>query len=481
MYLIQFSVHGQINFCGTSFEDQRTLLLNEKIHGNKVLTENATTYIPLMVHNVSNDNSQGYYAPWSLFETLCTLNEDFKDSGIQFYLEKDFNYIRNSSWNDHDRFDAGEEMMIKNNVKDMANCYLVANPAGNCGYYTYSGDGVALNKSCLGKKSHTWAHEMGHYFSLPHTFYGWEGVQYSSGQKTEDYQSRVFTTIENVSRDNCKNQADRFCDTEPDYISSRWTCAPDGFSNSKLRDTKDSTFRVDGTLFMSYSNDGCMNRFSSEQMTSMNRNIQFSRPYLKRTNISPKLILEKEFELQFPVDSVMVPTSKILFSWEPIANAKYYAIQISRTENFTIVIKNLLLTNPYVEIDSLIQGKNYWWRVRAYSEFDFCGAESMVGFFKTEPVITSNEEFVKTSNTSYINPNPVSSFDYVHILNRNEMIIQREVNIRDITGKLFKPVSVQQIGNNLRIELSYLPDGLYFLTLTKGSIPDVYKMLVKNK
>lgn len=108
---------------------------------------------------------------------------------------------------------------------------------------------------------------------------------------------------------------------------------------------------------MSYSNDDCMNRFSSDQMVAMEKNINGQRSYLKRTNVLPKFIEKTGIELHFPIDSQVVSTSKILISWEPKANAKYYIIQISRTENFTVVIKNLLLTNPYVEIDSLIQEK----------------------------------------------------------------------------------------------------------------------------
>ncbi len=473
---------AQNNFCGTTAKDQSILIAKQNIlASNEFQKKNAIMYIPLMVHNVSNDNSQGFFAPWNLFETLCTLNEDFEPSGIQFFLERDFNYIRNSNWNDHARYDEGEEMMNKSNVSNMANCYLVANPAGNCGYYTYSGDGVALNKSCLGKKSHTWAHEMGHYFSLPHTFYGWEGIQYSNSQKTEDYQSRVFTNIENVSRDLCKNQADRFCDTDPDYISSRWTCGSDGFSNSKLKDTKDSIFRVDGSLFMSYSNDECMNRFSNEQMAAMHRNIQVSRPYLKRPNVTPKLINSSSINLSFPVDSVQVPTSKILFSWEQVENARYYVIQISRTENFTIVIKNLLLSVPYVEIDSLIQGKNYWWRVRAYSEFDFCGTESPAGYFKTEAIVSSNNEQDIAANTSLLFPNPVSSYGSIHITRSSDKEMISHLTLRDLNGKIYKPTAANFIGHNLKVDLDYLPDGLYILNIMSGHKLEVYKLMVKNK
>ncbi len=478
LFCYSFYGFSQSEFCGTSVKDQQTLLAQAEQYKSFSKRDGGFIYVPLMVHNVSNDNSSGFYAPWNLFETLCTLNEDFKPSGIQFYLEKDFNYIKNSAWNDHAEFSTGEEMMYQSNVQNMANCYLVSNPAGNCGYFTYNGDGVALSKSCLGKRSHTWAHELGHYFSLPHTFFGWEGIQYSSSKKTSEYQSRVFTAIENVNRDYCKNQADRFCDTEPDYISNRWTCNTDGFSNSKLLDTKDSTFRVDGSLYMSYANDDCMSRFSSEQMDAMNRNLDGQRSYLKRSNVVPKYINVTSFDLQFPEDSMVVPTRHVTFSWDKVPNAKYYILQISRTESFSIIIKNLLLNEPTTEIDSLIQGKNYWWRVRAFSEFDFCGAESQVGFFKSEPIITSLDE--TKADQSYLVPNPVSSYGNVQInlvsANQNDA----QIEIKDLNGKSFRPFSIINNPNSILINLGYLPEGLYFLTARFATSSKVYKMIVKN-
>lgn len=470
---------SQTNFCGTTIQDQQSSINLQAQYQNSYNPDAATVYVPLMVHNVSNNLSLGFYAAWNLFESLCTLNEDFQPSGIQFYLEKDFNYIKNTAWNDHDEFWVGEQMMRQSNFKNMINCYLVANPAGNCGYFTYGGDGVALNKSCLGKKSHTWAHELGHYFSLPHTFFGWEGIAYSNSKETIEYQSQVTTNIENVNRDFCNNQADRFCDTEPDYISNRWTCGGDGFSNNKLRDTRDSTFRVDGSLFMSYSNDDCMSRFSNEQMDDMNQNYQGPRSALKRSNVVPKFISKTGIQLNYPIDSVETLTNHVVFSWEKITNAKYYVLQISRTVNFTIVVKNLLLTDHFVEIDSLIQGKNYWWRVRAFSEFDFCGTESEVGTFKTKEIVTSTN--VELNHESYIVPNPASSFGLVQINSSVTNQINTEILIHDLNGKVFTPKSIILNPNSILVELGYLPDGLYFLSNQNAKASHVYKLIVKNK
>lgn len=476
---LNVSINAQSSFCGTGIYDQAQLMTLRENLPQYEKTDHGLIYIPLQVHNVGNDNAVGFFSNLIIFEALCTLNQDFLPSGIQFYLENEINYIRNTSWNDHADFEKGEEMMLKNNYPNIINCYLVANPAGNCGYYTYRGDGVALSKNCVGKNSHTWAHELGHYFSLPHTFYGWEGIRYSNGKLTEDYQSQVFTSIENVERKNCKFQADNFCDTDPDYISNRWTCSGDGFSGSILRDTKDSTFRVDGSLFMSYSNDDCMKRFSGDQMKAMLNYYNGPRANLKRSNVIPNILVQNPISLNFPIDSVVIPSSKILLSWQAVPNATYYSLQISRTENFTVIVKNLMLNTPYVELDSLISNKNYWWKVRAFSEFDFCGIASEVGLFRTDQIVSS-ENPLNGNNKSILIPNPVFG-DQNFIIQNGKDFNSESFVLSSSFGHQFELYDIKEIGDHLMFSIKDLPEGIYILSTKKVSAFKPARLVIKTK
>lgn len=471
---------AQLPFCGTRTSDQQHMLDAVQFQAGRGRKDQGTVYIPLKVHSVTNDGSTSHYSAWALFESLCTLNADFLPSGIQFFLEEDIHYIANTSWNHHPEYEKGEEMMLQNNVPGMVNCYIVSDPAGNCGYFTYAGDAVALNKSCLGVRSHTWAHELGHFFSLPHTFYGWEGVDYSNGKKTSEYQSRVSTQIENKERILCRHQADRFCDTYPDYISNRWTCSPDGFSQIIMRDLHDSTFRADGSLFMSYSGDLCMNRFSADQMDAMHQSIEGPRFDLQRPDILPRSLGADSLNLIYPGEGQTVGGKKLQLTWEKVAGASYYVLQISRTNNFSVVIKNHLLRTNAALIDSLTPGKDYWWRVRAYNEFVFCGIESSVGTFTTESLPVSVWDQGEPHRTLIISPNPVVSGSYVQVMTADRQYGNGPAELHDLQGNVFAKLNPIWQGEICYLQIPPEAKGMFILRLITSSGPSQTKLIINN-
>ncbi|MCO6477988.1 MAG: hypothetical protein J5I94_15255, partial [Phaeodactylibacter sp.] len=184
-----------------------------------------TLYVPITIHLVGRNDGTGHLPADRLLNAFCRLNEDFEQAAIQFYIKGNIRYINNSNYYEHD-FGAGAQMMDANNVPNTVNCYFVGDPAGNCGYYHPTQDGVAINRSCLGANDHTWAHEVGHYLDLPHTFYGWEGATYDYNSPTPSSIGGSFFSVpvERVNGSNCRTASDGFCDTPPDYLSGLWGC-----------------------------------------------------------------------------------------------------------------------------------------------------------------------------------------------------------------------------------------------------------------
>jgi len=432
--------------------------------------------VPIQVHMLLTDEGNGLYNLLYLDEAICTLNKDFEQTGFQFYMEHNINYIKSTKWDNHEGFRDGIEMMKINNVPNVINCYIVTNPAGNCGYFAWDGDAIALSKSCLGGGSHTWAHELGHYFSLPHTFYGWEGISYSGKIPTGEYQSRVWTQIENVSRDNCKGQADGYCDTPPDYISSRWSCDENKQSPYFLKDIDSVSFQADGSLFMSYSNDRCMNRFSADQSEAMRKFLNFNRSSLLRSNIVPLYMESLDKTEMSPLDSSVVNDQNVTFSWPKIEGAEGYIFQLARNSAFTITVKFISLNTNQITIDNLVSGRNYYWRVKPFNKFDFCHKVSDTRFFQYSTI--SSVSINQNSNSDItIYPNPVS--------NSNEVIIQSDLD--DISkvvlinqiGQIIKISSVRVRENLILLKTQDLQKGIYFVTIETTQKIITKKLLIK--
>jgi hypothetical protein len=350
-------------------------------------------YVPLTIHLTGTDQGKGHFSIETLYESLCTLNSDFEDSNIQFYIQEPINYINRTVYHNHEHFSAGIQMMQLNNVPGTANCYFVANPAGNCGYYASQGNAIALSQGCSGPNSHTWAHELGHFFSLPHTFVGWEGIRWEHGKTALDYEGQVRRVIERVERDNCTFASDGFCDTPADYLSYRWNCTGNYESNEVMYDQVVTPFRSDGSLFMSYASDGCMSRFSYEQTEAMRANLNSKRNDLVRTSFPDPNIDDKVISFGYPSDSVSIPFDNALAFWPEVPEASHYIIEVSRLPNFGFIVARERIERNEYQFEGLKPGIRYYWRVKAVNANSFCGEFSPTMVFVAAQPTATNDLF----------------------------------------------------------------------------------------
>ena len=340
------------HYCGTQHIDDEFLDYYFANRDKFYREYSPTYYIPLAVRLLGDNSGIGYFSFPEVMDAICQLNRDFSSTDLEFFLGY-IDSIPNDEWYNHEEYGPGVEMMRQSNISGMVNSYIVGDPAGNCGYYASQGNAVALKKSCTGPNDHTWAHELGHFFSLPHTFRGWEGIDYEYRTPTSEYSNQVRRTIEKVDDPNCSSAADRFCDTPADYLSFRWGCDSNSMSLAPLKDVNDVDFNADGTLFMSYSLDNCGSRFSWEQVDAMRANIEVRRSNL--INLEPQhlQIENQEFVGNYPLDSTTIPHRDILFDWDDVENADAYYVEVSRTPFFTyIVAKDIVYESEFL-VDSL--------------------------------------------------------------------------------------------------------------------------------
>ncbi len=385
-------------------------------------------YVPLSIHIVGSDQGAGYFPVSKTLDALCTLNADYEMSNIQFFVEGEFHYINNSFWNTHDSTIQGAMMMFENNIENTLNCYILIDPAGNCGYnLPYAG--IALSKSCMGANDHTWAHEVGHALSLPHPFLGWEGGishdgsvshSYNDPAPTEVYydytqfkDSLITDTIiidtalvEWVNGSNCYEASDGFCDTPPDYLNYRWPCNDSFESTVEQTDPSGAKFVSDGTLFMSYSYAECKSRFSLEEISAMRANLYDKKPgYLY--NQTPTAPIDGPMAITSPTENDEVQYDHVYLEWEALENVSHYYVQLSRLPTFTALEYSEIVENNSVILTELQNGKTYYLRIRPFSSHFFCTSFSESVKFKTGEV-TATKDLGEIGSLSLF-PNPVKA------------------------------------------------------------------------
>lgn len=365
-----FWVNGQQNYCGTVMPEHMISWLDNyksKSHpSHKQQDEASLKYIPLKIHLVGSDEGDGFHKLQYILDGLCRLNSQFEQVGFYFYIHENIDYISSTALNNHDE---GYGQVIGSTLRDdAANIYYVDNANGNCGYYSGWGDFVVIANSCAGPYNSTVAHELGHYFDLPHTFNGWENRASTAPARATD---------ERVNGSNCTTAGDRFCDTPADYLSDRWNCP---YRETKL-DYNGDPYNVDGSLFMSYANDGCQNRFSAEQIDVMRAYVNSERRGLLSLPV-PVLDSVGKPQAVYPAhNSVNIPENFVQLKWRKVNGATHYHLQVSRYS--TIFNVDTIVQDTSVILTSLESPYNYKWRVRPFNQGYTCTEYTSYWIFTT--------------------------------------------------------------------------------------------------
>lgn len=441
-------------------------------------------YVPLSINIVARDDGAGRMREAQLYQAILTLNADFEESDIQFFLRKPIGYINKTEWSNHQDILVGAEMMFANNIENAINCYFVPEAAGNCGYnLPYAGVAVAIG--CAGAEDHTWAHEIGHNLALPHPFIGWEGnvtctssgaanwtgpsperltYDYTYFQDTLIIDTLIIDTayVELVDGSNCEFAADGFCDTKPDYIACRWPCDGDGNSLTRQIDPTGAEFVSDGSLIMSYASDECSNRFSEEQMAAMRANLMDEKPGHLTDNGRPADIVSGEARPIKPVVGVEVFYQDVQLEWEPVDNAMYYLVEVSRRDGFTSFEFDTIVsgTSTIAQFDNR-PGRELFWRVRPFTSHQFDYQYSPVETFVLSDIL---------SNTQEISTTPILSVRNTLVASGEDVYIEAEgpvtIRVVDMTGSMIANRTISTGSHHLNT--SGWPKGVYLLEARQG-------------
>lgn len=448
---------------------------------------NEVIWVPMAVTLVGTNDGTRFLGTPELMKAFCTLNNDFADSDIQFYLGAPVKYLKSSAYANHTSVLQGAEMMFANNEPNMINSYIMENAAGNCGYnLPYAG--IALTINCVQPDDHTWAHEVGHNLSLPHPFLGWEGgvshdgsiahnfddlapekvtYNYTNFQDTLILDTLIIDTayVERMDGSNCNIAADGFCDTSPDYLAFRWNCNNStSESTQEQTDPNGETFKSDGTLIMSYATDNCSSRFTLEQIAAMRANLIDEKSAYLGSDSPLTSNSDEEVNIVTPEYLEELYYKDVYIEWEEVENASLYLLQITRLPSFSATVFDTIINSNFITIPEMtFQNHKHYFRVKAFNEYNFCNEFIASGAFETTEIETNLEE--ESLTTLVLRPSLLRSGELLSIQNENGTYI----NI-DITNLAGESVYENQTNDKLlSVSTEYWTSGVYFVSFRNGN------------
>ena len=469
------------NWCGTSLEDN--ILIKERMMKNRVEmanwvdTRTAIIWVPIKFHIVGNSGGSDHVSELKVFEMLCAVNEDYADLEIQFYLKDgNFNYLNNTTANTNPRSFAGDFQLSAAKVNNALNIFIVKTipsfgGGGNTlGYFdpNTGADWIVLQRDQVsGPAAETLTHELGHFFSLPHTFLGWDG----------DYWDDTFgipvgplspggIPNEYVNGSNCTTAGDGICDTYANYglgfgyPSCNYT-GPCQDPNGDLLSTV-----VQEENYMAYFI-GCASEFTPDQKALMVMDLNSpQRNYLGAGNVVPEsAAIASAPNLVEPINGEVTPLYNVVnFDWDPVAGANRYLVEVDRTNTFSFAPETKIVSGTSTSFQDVFDdNRTYYWRVKAFNEGNPCGPVTAVQSFKTGTLSAVNE--IASVKEWKVSPNPVHNNQFLNVEVITDSSFDADVKLYNISGKLIqnRAHTFAAGTSNLSIDIEGLAVGMYML------------------
>jgi Secretion system C-terminal sorting domain len=477
------NAHAQ-HKCGVSAVEGKKIMEQMHINRNEmrdyVHERGAITYVPVRFFLVAKSDGTGRASERAGLDALCLLNEHYADQEIQFYI-KEFKYINNTTIysNCDDVFGQGFAALKNQMIYNAINIFLVheMETEGVLGFYQpeagpNGNDWVVALEGSAGEKLVV-THEIGHFFSLNHTFYGWES---SGGWDAATHGNPVGPTSpdgmpnERVNMSNCSGNncgGDCLCDTPADYMFPNNACS----YTQNAKDPNGQSLSPDFQNFMNYVY-GCSDYHFSEDQKEAIKNSLFSssRNYVRPTNYTPNTaIVTGSPTLVSPQSDELIPTyNAVPLEWTALPGADKYLVEIT-----TSGLTRRFVTTPNTTIvNNLLPNKTYLWKVLGFNEYSTCGNFSTQKKFKTGDLV-NDTAFATEIEKWTITPNPVTLGQSLYVNFSTSTPVTADITIFKTNGQLVQErLGVEfPIGDNAHeIETNVLSTGLYFVNVkTKNS------------
>ncbi len=442
--------------------------------------QKTTTYIPITIHNVANSNGEGRTEESVILGFLCGLNSIYASQNVKFFLHSPIQNVTNNFVDANAFTNSARSQMRTMGVTGTLNLIIGRSSFNrSASYYSPSGDYVFLLQQMLSSAAKTEAHEIGHFFSLPHTFNGWEGVDvendYGGGSAPSILGfSRVEAAARTGSQANCATAADGFCDTEADYYSGRKPCP----YVPTVTDPHGQAIDPDETLLMSYASDNCVSVFSTEQKNAIAIDIA-ARSWVSNTP-SSTIVINTIPSAVSPLNNTLlgpISNSTVLLDWTTEVGATWYYLEVYGTNFFgfantsDVIYKGLLYNGGSsfnLPTSNLVAGRSYAWRVKALNSVSTCAAFSRYYKFEASSTITSIKDLpLSQQMTMKVASNPITT-SYIPFSIYSAEDLVGSIRVYAIDGKEVLTLAKQNIlqGESLiQLPAADLANGIYIAVL----------------
>ncbi|BDS12594.1 zinc-dependent metalloprotease [Aureispira anguillae] len=458
--------------------DNRQLFTRQEVQD--LTSKRSITYIPLTITNVADTSGIGRTSEQTILGFLCGLNAIYADQNVQFFIHgtirnRESTYIYNNAGTPTAR-----GHMLTYRVPNTLNLIIgssINNPVAS--WYDGFGDFVFLLKQMLTSEAKTEAHEIGHFFTLPHTFYGWENKDVEAlygGQNVPQ-----FSWIERADRTgplaNCHTTADKFCDTPADYYSDRKNCP----YIPTVSDPNGNAIDPDESNIMSYAFDACVTNFSTEQKNAIAMDIA-SRTWVTNTPTNTATVTGIPTAVS-PLNNGQlgdINNSTVRLEWTPVTGATMYYLEVYTMQFFGLWVPNtnspihqgiIYSANPYFDLptDDLVVGSRYAWRVKALNSVSTCATVSSYSAFEAVTSVATNLKDlpIEKQMTFTVNSNPITtSFIPLSIYSAEEVI--GSIRIYGMDGRIALDLTKQLINEGeslVQLPADGLANGMYIAVL----------------